>query len=247
MPGTASSWAIWRRYGSASASIVAVSWLDLGGVVVDDRQHHRQHGGVLIGEERALQRFFQPADLAAHGAAGQLGQERLRVALPGGERVQHVPAGDAVDVGDHRRQLQVPVFEQFLHPLLLGGAGLGEVTAVPGVGAQPADRLGRHEAGGDHPPLGDPGEPDRVGPVGLRPAGQGLDLRGVIQVAVEPAGFEQEEHRLPVVASGLHPGLGHAPAAQPVRQVQQLACGWCRTSGSPAGGGPRWCRWAPGW
>ena len=74
--------------------------LDLGAVVVDDGQHHRQHGGVLIGEERAFQCLFQPADLAAHCAAGQLGQG-LGVALPGGDRVQHVPAGDAVDVGDH--------------------------------------------------------------------------------------------------------------------------------------------------
>ena len=46
--------------------------LDLGGVVVDDLQHHRQHGGVLVGEERAVQCFFQATDLAAHGAAGQL-------------------------------------------------------------------------------------------------------------------------------------------------------------------------------
>ncbi len=70
--------------------------LDLGAVVVDGRQHHRQHGGVLAGEERAVQRLFQAADLAAHRAAGQLGQ-RLGVALPGGEGAGHVPAGDAVD------------------------------------------------------------------------------------------------------------------------------------------------------
>ena len=89
--------------------------------------------------------------------------------------------------GDHGGQFQVPVFEQFLHPLLLGGAGLGEVTAVAGVSAERADRLGRHEAGGDHAALGDPGEPDRVGPVGLGPAGQCPDLRGVVQLAVEPA------------------------------------------------------------
>jgi hypothetical protein len=41
--------------------------------VIDGRQHHRQHGGVLIGGERAVQSVFQPADLAAHRAAGQLG------------------------------------------------------------------------------------------------------------------------------------------------------------------------------
>ncbi len=75
--------------------------LDLGGVVVDGGEHHSQHGGVLIGEERAVQRLLQPFDLAAHGAAGQLGQ-RLGVALPGDQRAGHVPARDAVDVGDHR-------------------------------------------------------------------------------------------------------------------------------------------------
>ena len=39
---------------------------------------------------------FQAADLAAHAAAGQLGQGP-GVALPGGEGVEHVPAGHAVD------------------------------------------------------------------------------------------------------------------------------------------------------
>jgi len=84
---------------------------DLGAVVVDGRQHHGQHGGVLIGEERAVQGLFQADHLATHAAAGQLGQG-LSVALPDGEGVEHVPAGDAVDVGDHRGQLQVSVFEQ---------------------------------------------------------------------------------------------------------------------------------------
>jgi hypothetical protein len=69
---------------------------DLGAVVAGGRQHHRQHGGVLAGEERAVQRVFQPGDLGAHAAAGQLGQG-LGVALPGGEGAEHVPAGDAVD------------------------------------------------------------------------------------------------------------------------------------------------------
>jgi hypothetical protein len=47
--------------------------LYLGAVVVDDLEHHRQHGGVLAGEERAVQCLFQAADLAAHAATGQLG------------------------------------------------------------------------------------------------------------------------------------------------------------------------------
>ena len=80
---------------------------------------------MLAGQEGAVQGFFQPADLAAHAAAGQLGQHR--VAFPGDDGLQHGPAGDPVDVGDHAGQLQVRVFEQFFHSLHLGGAGLGQV------------------------------------------------------------------------------------------------------------------------
>ena len=76
--------------------------LDPGGVVVDGGQHHRQDGGVLLGYEGAIEGLFQPGDLAAHGASGQLGQRR-RVTLPGGDRLEHRPAGDQVDVRDHRR------------------------------------------------------------------------------------------------------------------------------------------------
>ena len=109
---------------------------DLGSVVVDDRQHHCQHGGVLAGEERAVRCLFQPADLAAHLPAGQ-GRERVRVALPGGQRVEHVPAGDAVDVGDHRRELQVPFPElrndhgSWVQADVLG-VKEGGVTVLPG-------------------------------------------------------------------------------------------------------------------
>ena len=77
-----------------------VERLDPRAVVVDDVQHHGRHGGVPGGEERAVQRLFQTADLAAHGAAGQLGQG-LGVALRGDQRVEHVPAGDGVGVGNH--------------------------------------------------------------------------------------------------------------------------------------------------
>ena len=57
---------------------------------------------VLLGYEGAIEGLLQPGDLAAHGAPGQLGQRR-RVTLPGGDRLEHRPAGDPVDVRDHRR------------------------------------------------------------------------------------------------------------------------------------------------
>ena len=77
--------------------------------------------------------------------------------------------------------------------------------------------------------------------------GQRLDLRGVVQLAVEPARFQQEEHRLPVVAGGLHPDLGHAPAAQPVRQDHSSPAGGAERPGLLLAAARPWCRWAPGW
>jgi hypothetical protein len=186
--------------------------IDLPGEVVDVRQHHLQDEGVLLGKEGAVQGLFQLADLDPHPAAGQL-REHFRVALAGDDSGQHVPAGDAVDVADHRGQLQVRVFQQLLAPLLLRGAGLDQVPAVAGMSAQPPDVLRRHEAARQLPALGDLRQPHRVQLVGLRPPGQRLDLRGVIQHAVKPLALQQEVHRLPVVPGCFHADPGHAPAA----------------------------------
>jgi hypothetical protein len=57
--------------------------------------------GVLFGEERAVQGLPQRRELASHHAAGHL-RQHPGAALAGGERAEHVPAGDAVDVADHR-------------------------------------------------------------------------------------------------------------------------------------------------
>ena len=47
---------------------------DLGAVVVDVVQHHRQDESVLFGEERAVQSLSQRRKLAPHHAAGHLRQ-----------------------------------------------------------------------------------------------------------------------------------------------------------------------------
>jgi hypothetical protein len=92
------------------------------------------------------------------------------------------------------------VFEQFFHSLHLRGAGLGHGAAVAGMGPQPADVFGGHEAGGQAAPLGDLRYLHRILLVGFGPPGQRLDLRGVIQHAVQALALEQEVDRLPVVA-----------------------------------------------
>jgi hypothetical protein len=82
-----------------------VQLADLGVDLVDAGEHGLEQGGVLWGEEfRAVQGLLQVADLAAGAAAGELGQH-LGVAFPGDQVVHDVPAGDAVQVGDHAGQL----------------------------------------------------------------------------------------------------------------------------------------------
>ena len=82
-------------------------------------------------------------------------------ALAGDDRAEHRPAGEPVDVADHRRQLQVPVLQQLLAALLLP-VGSGSVAPVAGMGAQPADLLRAARSWRQHAPLGDPGQPHRV-------------------------------------------------------------------------------------
>ena len=70
---------------------------------------------MLGGEERAVQGLPQLGDLPPHPGPRHL-REDFGVALAGDDGAQHVPAGDAVDVADHRRQLQVRVLQQLLAP-----------------------------------------------------------------------------------------------------------------------------------
>jgi hypothetical protein len=108
-----------------------------------------------------------------------------------------------------------------LDALLFGGAHADQVGAVAGQVPQPPDHRWRHEAGAQHLPLGDLGEPHRIELVGLGPARQVLDVTRVDQPDLEPGCFQQVERRLPVIAGGLHHYPRHAQLAQPVRQHQQ--------------------------
>ena len=173
----------------------------------------------MIGEV-AGERLLQRGDLAAHHAPGQLGQ-RPGVALAADQRGQHLAARHPEDVGDHHGKLDLRVLQQLLGPLFFRGAGRHQVGAVAGDIAQPPDLRRRHEARPDHLPLGDLRQPHRVQFVGLRAAGQVLDVAGVDQPGLESARLQQVEHRLPVVAGGLHRDPGYPQAAQPVGQAQQ--------------------------
>jgi hypothetical protein len=60
--------------------------------------------------------------------------------------------------------------EQLVHPLLVRGARDDQIGPVAGEVAQPADLRWRHEAGPNHAPLGDLGQPGGVQLVRLGPA-----------------------------------------------------------------------------
>ena len=68
----------------------------------------------------AGERLLQVGDLAPHPPPSELRQD-FGVALPGQQRLEHVPPGDPEDVRDHGRELDLSVLEQLLHPLPLPG------------------------------------------------------------------------------------------------------------------------------
>ena len=153
--------------------------------------------------KRPVSASHQGGALAAHPASGQLG-EHLGVALPGDQRLDHGPTGDAHDVGRHGGELDQGVLEQLLHPLLVPGAFLGQVGPQAGVVAQLADLGGWDERGAQHAPLVELGQPHRVQLVGLGAARDLLDVAGVDQPHRQPRGLQQVDERPPVVRGGLH-------------------------------------------
>ena len=97
-------------------------------------------------------------------ALGQPGQ-RAWIALSGDQGVHHRPPGDAVQVRQHRRDLDLGILEQLFDPLPLAGAVLHPGTAVAGQVAQSTD-LGRlHQRGSARASLGHLRQPDRIGAI----------------------------------------------------------------------------------
>ena len=173
----------------------------------------------MVGEV-AGERLLQLADLGAHPPPSQL-RQHLGVTLPGDQRGHHLPPGDPEDVTGHHRQLDLGVLKQLLGPLLLRGAGLDQITPIPGDVAQPPDLRRGHETRANHLPLGDLAQPHRVQLVGLGPARQVLDIAGVDQPRVESVRLQQVIRRFPVFRGGLHDHPGHAQLGQPVGQPKQ--------------------------
>ena len=117
--------------------------VDHPGLRVDLDQVLADQERVMLGEP-ALQRVDQLRDLVPQRALRELG-ERLGVAFPGDQRVQHRPRRRAGQCRRDRGEFDPGGFEELLQTLHLPGpvpgrdrAGTGEVPQLP-------DRFRRHE------------------------------------------------------------------------------------------------------
>lgn len=106
--------------------------LNGGGQFVDARQVQAAQERVVL-TRFARQCLNQGGDLGSQPAPGHRRHDP-RVVLPGDERGQHRPPGDAQDVGGDGRDLNPGVFELLLQPLGFPGAFDRERGAVPGSG-----------------------------------------------------------------------------------------------------------------
>jgi hypothetical protein len=106
---------------------------------------------MMLGEVPG-ERILERREFGTHPAPSELGQ-RLRVGLPGDQRRHHLPAGHPEDVAGDYRHLDLGVFEQLLHPLLLRGARLDQINPIPGHITQPPNLRGWHETRAEHLPL----------------------------------------------------------------------------------------------
>ena len=97
--------------------------------------------------------------------------------------------------------------------------------AQPGVVAQLPDLGRRHEAGPQHAPLGQLGQPDSVQLVGLRPARRVLDVAGVDQLHVQAGRLQQVEPDPPVVRRRFQGDLLDPLARQVLAEFQDRVRG----------------------
>ena len=144
------------------------------------------------------------------------GQHR-RVAFPGDQRGQHLPPGHPEDVRRPPTDSLIWASSSSFSTRFFSAVRTTTRSTRYRVRSR-SSRIGarRHETRAQHLPLGDLAQPHRVQPVGLRPAGQMLDVAGVDQPRSRTRRLQQVEHRLPVVRRWPPSPPGSRPARQPV-------------------------------
>ena len=143
------------------------------------------------------------------------------VGLASDQGLEDAAAGEAKDVGEHRIELDVGIFQRLLQALRMATAFAHELLA----GAQQIPHLlGRlvgHEARPDQPMRHQIGQPGGVVYVRLAPR-HVLDMGGVGQHQLKLAVRQNMPDRLPVDARRFHGGMRTTRRRKPVRQGHQL-------------------------
>jgi hypothetical protein len=183
---------VWN--GRISSSMRAVSALTVA-VMASMRSMSVRQRNAWWSVNRPTRASCRGGDLCPHPGSGQIGQN-LRVAFAGDQRLDHRAAGHAEGVRGDGGQFDARVFQYLLQPLQFPGPLLHQAGAVSGEIAQPPYSRRGHEAGPDQAMFDQPGDPCRVGDVGLA-AGDVAHVPGVEQLQFEGV-FEQVVDRFPL-------------------------------------------------
>ena len=119
----------------------------------------------------------------------------------------------------HRGDLDHGVFQQLLQPLQAAGPLVDQVSPGPGEVPHRPDRGRRHEAGPQHAPLGQPGQPHRIQLVRLRPPLQVPGLRRGYQLHRQPGAFQHVIPHAPVIRCALQRHHLHLAPEQLLAQL----------------------------
>ena len=190
-----------------------------GGVQGIDLLEMQAQQKAMMPRHPATQRFAQHLGRCLDPPVGERRQS-IGIGLAADQGLDHRPAGQADDIGDHRIELDVGIFQRLLQPLDMAGPLADQLLA----GAQqPAHLLGlgiRHEAAPDQPMRQQIGQPSRIVDVRLA-AGDVLHMGRVRQQQFEFAVAENMPDRLPVHPGRLHDDVGAALRGQPFRQLEK--------------------------
>jgi hypothetical protein len=153
---------------------------------------------------------------------GEFGQlERISDAVD--HRLDYPPATEAHDIGDHRVEFDVGLFESLLNPLDMAGLLARQLLAGTQQRPQLLDLLFRNEAGPDQPATHEIGDPHGIVHVGLA-AGDILDVRRIGHDQLERPLAQDIPHRFPIDPGRFHRHLGTPALRQPAQQRLKTGC-----------------------
>ncbi len=160
---------------------------------VDLLQMQAQQEAMMPGDATA-QGFAEHRGRRLDAAMGQLGQPS-GIAFAGNQGFDHLPTGQAHDIGDDQVELDVGVLQRLLQALNMAAALAHQLLAGAQQGAHLLGLLVRHETTSDQAMRQKVGEPSGIVHVGLAP-GHVLDVRRVRQHQREIAVAQDVPHRL---------------------------------------------------